>query len=203
MKSKKKGGAFFIAMGLLLITAALFLIGHNLYDIYRAGVSAEYALATLREDAAQTGRESDLEELPDYLLNPDMEMPETEIDGHYYIGILEIPSLELSLPIMSEWSYPNLKLAPCRYSGSAYTGNFTIAGHNYGTHFGSLKKLKSGDRISFTDVKGRSFLYEVQAVETLEPTAIDDMLRDEWDLTLFTCTFGGQARVTVRCLKTD
>ncbi len=25
---------------------------------------------------------------------------------------------------------------------------------------------------------------------------------NEWDLTLFTCTSGGQARATVRCLKT-
>lgn len=84
-----------------------------------------------------------------------------------YIGILEIPSLDLSLPVMNEWSYPNLKIAPCRYSGSAYTGNFTIAGHNYSTHFGPVRNIDIGAQIIFTDVKGRSFYYEVKAVETL------------------------------------
>ena len=62
------------------------------------------------------------EETPEYLRNPEMEMPVEEIEGNGYIGLLEIPALGLSLPVMSEWSYPNLKLAPCRYSGSAYTG---------------------------------------------------------------------------------
>ena len=63
--------------------------------------------------------------------------------------------------------------------------------------------MKAGDQIRFTDIKGRSFFYEVQTVETLEPTAVEDMLNDEWDLTLFTCTSGGQARIAVRCLKVD
>ena len=150
------------------------------------------------EDAA-----SEQTELPDYILNPDMEMPTEEVEGNDYIGVLEIPSSEISLPVMSEWSYPNLKTSPCRYSGSAYTGNLVIAAHNYRTHFGPIKNLTVGAQITFTDVKGRCFSYEVAVVEVLEPTAIQDMISEEWDLTLFTCTPGGQARVAVRCLKTS
>lgn len=197
-------------MGLLFVAAAFLLIGYNLLDEYSAGKSVNRAGTVLREQMPDNGPagssssgspEPGTTELPDYIVNPDMEMPVSEIDGNYYIGILDIPSLELSLPIISEWSYPNLKIAPCRYSGSAYNGNFTIAGHNYRTHFGPIRNLSAGDQVIFTDMKGRSFVYEVQAVETLEPTAIEDMISDEWDLTLFTCTIGGQARVTVRCLK--
>lgn len=211
MRGRKKRGTFFVIIGLLLIAAALFLFGYNLFDEYRAGESADHILSALQgqiqestaESSCPAESESDLAELPDYVVNPDMEMPSVEIEGHYYIGILDIPSLGLSLPVMSEWSYPNLKLAPCRYSGSAYTGNFTIAGHNYSTHFGPVRSLEAGARVIFTDLKGRSFSYQVQAVETLEPTAIEDMLSEEWDLTLFTCTPGGQARVAIRCLKAD
>ena len=65
------------------------------------------------------------------------------------------------------------------------------------------RSLEAGAQVIFTDLKGRSFSYQVQAVETLEPTAIEDMLSEEWDLTLFTCTPGGQARVAIRCLKAD
>jgi sortase A len=35
-----------------------------------------------------------------------------------YIGVIQIPSLNLELPVNSEWSYPKLKHSPCRYAGS-------------------------------------------------------------------------------------
>ena len=46
-------------------------------------------------------------------------------------------------------------------------------------------------------------MYEVSLVEQLERTAIEEMESGDWDLTLFTCTVGGAARVTVRCQRTD
>ena len=38
-------------------------------------------------------------------------------------------------------------------------------------------------------------------VETLESTAVEDMVSEEWDLTLFTCDLSGESRITVRCLR--
>ena len=140
MKRKGKAGTIFITAGSLLLAAALLLVGYNLVDEYRAGQTANHVLEILQQqmpetpsDDLQTPENSILEqtEIPDYVLNPDMEMPTQEIEGNDYIGVLEIPSLGLSLPVMSEWSYPRLKLAPCRYHGSAYTGSLTIAAHNY------------------------------------------------------------------------
>lgn len=212
MKTKGKAGTILIVAGLLLFAAALFLTGYNLYDEYRAGTVANRVLNVLQQQTSG-GSSNDMQlpenslldqaELPDYILNPDMEMPTEEVEGNDYIGVLEIPSLEISLPVMSEWSYPKLKISPCRYSGSAYTGNLVIAAHDYRTHFRSIKNLAAGAQVTFTDVKGRSFYYQVDAVEVLEPTAIQDMISEEWDLTLFTCTPGGRARVAVRCLKTS
>ncbi len=206
MESKRKGGTALIALGLLLIAAALFLIGYNLFDEYRAGKTARRVLAMLREQApidagipevSSPGKEV----VPDYVRNPDMEMPTREVEGNDYIGILEIPSLELSLPVMSRWSYPKLKIAPCRYSGSAYEGNLTIVAHNYRTHFASVRDVPVGTRVLFTDVKGRIFAYEVAAIETVEANAVQEVVNAAWDLTLVTCTPGGQARVAVRCVK--
>ena len=212
MKRKSKAGTILISTGLLLLAAALLLVGYNLYDEYRAGQTANHVLEALQQqmpepisDDLRTTENSILEqtELPDYILNPDMEMPTQEMEGNDYIGVLEISSLELSLPVMNEWSYPRLKLAPCRYSGSAYTGNLVIAAHNYRTHFGSIKNLTVGAQVTFTDVKGRRFSYEVSAVETIEATSVEDAVSNAWDLTLITCTPGGQARVAVRCLRAD
>lgn len=141
--------------------------------------------------------------VPDYQLNPEMDMPAVVLDGSRYIGILDIPSLWLSLPIMGDWSDRNLKLAPCRYSGTVYQDDLVISGHNYKTHFGRLNRISIGDRITFTDIDGNVFEFEVAEVEVLEATAIEDMISSEWQLTLFTCTYDGTTRFTVRCLRTE
>lgn len=211
MKSKTRMGNILLAAGALFLAAALLLTGSNLYEAYQAGQASEHLSQEVFSRIGSQTQEADSlsqaalaggeEETPEYLRNPEMEMPVEEIEGNGYIGLLEIPALGLSLPVMSEWSYPNLKLAPCRYSGSAYTGNFTIAGHNYSTHFGPIGGLNAGDSITFTDMQGNRFAYEVQVVETLEATAVADMVSEEWDLTLFTCDLSGESRVTVRCLQ--
>lgn len=130
-------------------------------------------------------------------------MPTIEIDGNLYIGILEIPPLDLKLPVINSWSYEALRTAPCRYAGSVYQNNLVIAAHNYNAHFGSLSYLVPGDSVIVTDVNGNTFFFEVAEIQKLTPTALENALTDGWDLTLFTCTIGGQARLTVRCKSVD
>lgn len=210
---RKQGGLLFITIGLLLIAAALFLVSYNLYDELRAEQSARQVVNKLDEylpseaaPEASTDPAGDQEPLvsdertviPDYVLYPNMEMPVETINGIDFIGVLRIPTLELELPIISEWNYPNLKTAPCRYSGSAYLNNLIICGHNYTSHFGNLKNLGEGDIATFTDMDGNVFTYKMVERETLLPTSIDAMESGDWDLTLFTCTVGGQSRVTIR-----
>ena len=108
--------------------------------------------------------------------------------------------LELELPVQAEWSYPALKTSPCRYAGTPEAG-LVIAAHNYEQHFARLNLLTAGDTVEFTDVSGTAHWYTVMQVETLAPTAVEEMTGGDWDLTLFTCTYSGQARVTVRCVK--
>lgn len=211
MNKKRKTGVPFMVGGLLLIAAALFLTGYNLWDEKRAADSAEDILEqivpVLQETPDYLDTESDtaLQDLtvPDYVLNPKMDMPVISVDGHEYIGVLTIPALNLSLPVMSDWSDPTLKITPNRYHGSAYADNLIIAGHNYSTHFGELKTLSSGDQVTFTDVNGNQFSYAVLEIELLMSTDVERMETGDWDLTLFTCTLGGKKRVTIRCEKLD
>ena len=141
--------------------------------------------------------------IPDHILNPKMDMPTQEVDGHKYIGRIDIPVLDISLPVMDSWSYENLKTAPCRYKGSAYLNNMILAAHNYTKHFGPIRRLLPGDEVIFTDVGGNIFDYSVAELEQLEGTDVDEMEAGEWDLTLFTCTLGGQYRITVRCVRNE
>ena len=117
----------------------------------------------------------------------------------YCLGILSIPVLELELPVLADWSYAKLKVAPCHYFGSYYGTDFVIAAHNYQTHFGRLPELQPGDLILFTDVSGGVHGYEVVLSETLPGNATEAMIASGFDLSLYTCTPGGASRVTVRC----
>jgi sortase A len=216
-REQRRQNRFLSTVGLLLIAAALFLTGYNLWDSYRAGKAAEGAakeveIAIAGTTQAETEKEPETGEpetaeteettgadLPNYVRNPEMEMPTVEINGVVYLGVIDIPILSRSLPVISEWSYPNLKIAPCRYLGSAYLDDLIIAAHNYASHFGTLNQLSIGDELTFTDGVGNMFHYTVAEVTTLDGTAIEEMQSGDWDLTLFTCTVGGKARVTVRC----
>lgn len=193
-----------IGGGLLLIAAALCLTIYNQMKGQWAAQASEQALQKLEASVSSTAPASRTEEVPDpprpaYLSDPDVEMPTREVDGNLYIGILEIPVLGLKLPIISEWSDARLDVAPCRYTGSAYQNNMIIAGHNYKQFFGSLSELANGDEVIFTDIDGNRFQYTVSLVEQLPGTAIEEMEAGDWDLTLFTCNFSGNARVTARC----
>ena len=194
-----------LGAGLLLIAAALALAAYNVIDAQRAARSAAQALEALSQTTAVSAtdpEQASADDAPAYLADPEMPMPTVSFDGNDYIGRVDIPSLGLSLPVISEWSYPRLKIAPCRYTGSAYLENLIIAAHNYSSHFGNLNRLNTGDTVTFTDVDGNQFTYAVSLIEDLPGTAIEEMQAGEWDLTLFTCTLGGRSRVTVRCERT-
>ena len=211
-----KRGKRCVEIGLLLLSAALCLIMYNLISDAGAGASAGIVLEQLtpKIEASKekngissaesfSGEQSQEAHIPDYILNSEMKMPESEIDGQRYIGVLEIPILSLKLPVISEWSYPSLKIAPCRYAGSAYLNNLVIAGHNYYSHFGTLKTLSQGDEVIFTDMDGNIFRYEVVELEMISPFAAEEMIGGDWALTLFTCTLDRQSRVAVRCELSD
>ncbi len=122
------------------------------------------------------------------------------IDSTSYLGVLYIPALGLELPVISDWSYPDLNVAPCRYSGSVEEGNLVIAAHNYSCHFGNISSLNTGDEIIFTDGEGIMYTYSVVNSELIGGRNVPAMEEgsEDWDITLFTCNLSGTNRVTVR-----
>ncbi|MBQ7841303.1 MAG: sortase [Lachnospiraceae bacterium] len=188
---RNKLGNFFMIAGALLVLAAVLLLYQNRREAALADASAQEILPRLAEQITKDG-----EELPDPY---DTAMKEVEIDGNNYIGYLAIPALGLELPIMSEWNYERLKIAPCRYYGTVKSGDLVIAAHNYERHFGNISKLEEGDEVYFTDMGGVVTRYAVVARDVLEPNAVEEMTAGNYSLTLFTCTYGGKSRVTVYC----
>ena len=189
-----------VLVGLVLLAAAAALTGFNLWSQQQGEARAAAALEVLQTARAQAEPQPE-EAIPDYVLDPTREMPQLEADGLDYIGWLEIPALELTLPVLAETTMEQLKTAPCRYAGTAYQDDLVIGAHNYARHFGSIGELSQGDRVTFTDLAGNLFEYEVADFEVLQPDQGADLCSGEWPLTLYTCTLSGQTRMTVRCAK--
>ena len=127
--------------------------------------------------------------------------PVTMVGDYEYIGVLDLPALNLSLPIMSDWDYERLKMAPCRQFGSAATDDLVIAGHNYINHFGSLGMLKAGDSVTFTDTDGAVNTYVVSETATISPTETENVTESGYPLVLYTCTYGRQSRIVIYCSR--
>ncbi len=192
---KKKAGLVCIIMGIVLVFGALSLFLYN----QREAKQAEESVAEILPQVIEAIEEN-TQEVPDPY-NP--EMKKAKIDGYDYIGYLTIPDLGLKLPIMDEWDYTRLKIAPCRYHGSFKTDDLVLAAHNYLWHFGKLSKLKIGAEMIFTDMDGISKRYRVEEVYVASPYSVEEVTDGEYDLTLFPCTYGGRSRVVVRCLAVE
>ena len=197
----RKLGVAVIAVGAVLILSALLLLIYNRYEDAHAGQEAESLLASV--EAAISAQEMAAPNKPESTeaLSPplDPEMPVVTLGGYEYVGYVEIPTLGLKLPVMAEWDYTRLQIAPCRQFGSSRTDDLVIAAHNYDTHFGKLRELSEGETVLFTDMEGIVSTYCVEKLETLSPDAVDAVLNSGYDLVLYTCTKGGRTRVIVFC----
>ena len=210
-KKRRRKGTLLIILGLLLIGGALGLALYNVWDAWRAGEEAETILEELENDMEQeTDTVPAAPAMTFFTQETAPVMPLQTIDGYDYIGILEIPDQGIRLPVMNTWDYTRLKISPCRFSGSYFTDDLVICAHNYASHFSPIKWIGIGTDIYFITVDQVVYHYTVSNRETVQPTAVEEMIQNEnnagadgvnaqWDLTLFTCNTGGQTRCAVRC----
>lgn len=206
-----------MAVGAALILSALVLLLHNRYADARAGREAETLLAGVeaaissqaaeqektrprRQETRPTGEEKGTEPTAAEALDP--EMPVAMLEGYGYVGYVEIPALGLKLPVMSDWDYTRLEIAPCRQFGSSRADDLVIAAHNFESHFGRLKEMSLGNTVTFTDMAGIVNTYRAEMIETLSPKDVDAVQNSGYDLVLYTCTRDGQERVAVFCNRT-
>lgn len=215
---RKWTGTVCILLGAALIISALLLLRYNRMEDEQAGEAAEAVVADLKDylykeeaqaetepDKSESAVKQETEEIQSTFFDHEEEnMAAVEAaDGYEYIGFLTIPALKLELPVMSEWDYKRLKLAPCRQYGSAEGDDLIIAAHNYKRHFGNLSQLNDGDQVVFTDMEGNEYQYAVREIATLQPTEVDVVVNSDRELILYTCTYGGQSRIVVGCERVE
>ena len=191
-------GKILVIIGVFLILISLTMTIYNKYEDLKAGKDANETLNIIKNEI--TSQKHVVDTLP---TDEVREMKTININGDEFIGTITIPSINLELPVLSKFSNSNLKKAPCRYYGNLFTNDLIICAQAYETFFANLNKLKQNDLIIFTDVDGNIYTYEVLEVEVLKETDVDKMVNNEFDLTLYTCTYDNTGRVTVRCNRVN
>lgn len=123
------------------------------------------------------------------------------IGGNGYIGVISIPVLNITVPVLADYSLDGLKIGACLYYGSIVGNDAVIAAHDYRRYFGPISDLTYGDEVIFTDASGAQHVYTVAEKTTVGAYDVQTMTQSGYALTLFTCNYGGTARVTVRCVS--
>lgn len=183
-----KKGIILVIIGCLFIILSGLMVTYNDYENKRAGTESKKIYEQLKNK--DTNDEiTTLENKNEKVVN---------IDGNDYIGTINIPILNLELPIMSDWDYNKMKISPCRYYGSIITNDLVICAHSYDNLFGRIKDLNIGDLLILTDNNNEEYIYKVEVIEILSPNEVKEMIESDFDLTLYTCTMDALNRVTVR-----
>ena len=121
------------------------------------------------------------------------------------VGTVDIPTLDVSYPILSETTDDLLKVSVCKFWGSNpnEVGNLCIAGHNYRNNrfFSKVPNLKTGDIIEITDLNNKKLKYSIYDKYTVDPRDVSctsQLTNGKKIVTLITCTNDSKQRVVVK-----
>lgn len=202
MKVKAYLSKVLITLGCLFVFYAVVLFVQNQNVEQNAQVHSTTAVEQITKEIENVSEETEQsEEVFIDIQNDEDEFSynklneEITLDNESYVGILTIPSLGLELAIQSQWSYEKLANTPCVYLEEP----FSIAGHNYTSHFGKLAKIEENAQVIFTDTSGEDFIFTVVSVNIVNESEIEALMDDSYDLTLFTCNYSNNTqRILVR-----
>ena len=188
----RKSSRFFLIAGCLLIIGSFGLLAAS-------RIHAEQARrenAAVVEQIAAIIPERSAGVMDTYL---HMEMPALQINGQDYIGIVEIPSFGLTLPVYSSWDAEKVSSFPCRFWGTVYDGSLIIGGADQSGQFDCFDRIQDGSTVTVTDMTGGEYVYTVARVDRSKSAQADVLMDDSMDLTLFVRDAYNLNYIIVRC----
>ena len=126
-------------------------------------------------------------------------MSASELNGENFIGIIEIPLYETTLPIGMEWDKNNVSKYPHKFKGSIYDGSLIIGGSGNKGQFDFMKNITETDSVYFTDVTGMRYSYKVSKIEVVKDVTAEDLSSKDADLVLFAKDTWGSKYTVVSC----
>ena len=120
------------------------------------------------------------------------------VNGEEYtvVGTLNIPSLNIEYPILSETSTKLLKVSLTKYWGANpnEVGNMVVVGHNYKNNkfFSNLSKIQHGEIVKIRDLSGKTLDYKVYDTYVIDPydnSCTSQLTNGKTEITLITCHY--------------
>ena len=130
---------------------------------------------------------------------PNPNMPILAINDIDYVALIEIPSLNLSLPVADVWNSQKFYNSPARFYGSCYDHSLVIGGADNSYQFSFCDKIDNGTVIIVTDMTGTQFSYTVSRVDRSKSAESNWLISKDYDLTLFCRDALSMEYVAVRC----
>lgn len=126
------------------------------------------------------------------------------LSGYEVTGILQIPGLNRSWPIIASGDAATAKI-PSIYGGNPASGNLVIADSANNQQFARLKDLPDGSKVVFTDISGREYRYQIATVETVLSSKLSAISRhrERWDAAIITPNFSGRSQIVTRLVKSE
>ena len=189
---KKRKFPLALLLGITLVAISVLLIIGN--QIRTQVSSAEAKKVVERMDELLPERTAGV---PGTYPNPNM--PVLEINGADYVALIEIPSLNIELPVADAWNSKKLYKAPARFYGSCYDNSLVIGGEDNAKQFSFCDKIDDGTIITVTDMTGTQFSYTVSRVDRSQSAESNWLISSDYDLTLFCRDTYSMEYIAVRC----
>ena len=124
------------------------------------------------------------------------------------LGVIEIPKINISYPIINDYSETNLNIAPTKFVGPSLNeiGNLVIVGHNNRNKefFSNLNKLENDDIVKIIDHNKKTQGYKVYKTYEISQTdysCLNQITNGKMELTLITCVRSSKKkRLVVKCV---
>ena len=189
---KKRKFPLALLLGITLVAISFFLIIGNQIRTQVSSVEAKKVVE--RMDELLPERTAGV---PGTYPNPNM--PVLEINGVDYVALIEIPALNIELPVADAWNSKKLYKAPARFYGSCYDNSLVIGGEDNAKQFSFCDKIDDGTIITVTDMTGTQFSYTVSRVDRSQSAESNWLISSDYDLTLFCRDTYSVEYIAVRC----
>ena len=113
----------------------------------------------------------------------DNALPVLSIDGTDFVGIVEMPRYNLSLPICADWGQ-NSDL-PCLFNGSIYNSTLQIGATSQKGQFDFYREISVGDQILFYDMEGNRYILEITGLKYEDHIDQTTLQKEDAAMTLF------------------
>ena len=110
-------------------------------------------------------------------------MPTLAVDGTDFVGIIEIPRYNSTLPVGANWGQTTKY--PCCFSGSIYNGSLKIGATTQKGQYDFYTSLSVGDTVKFTDMQGNCYNFVVTNLKYTNNANKTTLNRTDAPLTLF------------------